>query len=68
MKSGSSALAFSSIRIAPGVVIVNSMLVSPPTARARAQSSRPSEFSARISAMTFSPLILAMTASFFIGP
>ena len=66
-KSGSAAVACRSMAMAPGVVMVSSMLVSPPAARARAQSSSPSEESARMRAMTFSALILARTASFFMG-
>jgi hypothetical protein len=40
--------------MALGVVMVSSMQVRPPAARARAQSSRLAELSARMSAMTFS--------------
>src|SRR5688572_7507078 len=66
-KSGRSAMTFSSMRIAPGVVIVSSMLVNPPAARALAQSRRPSGESARMSAMTFSALNFARMASFFMA-
>ena len=66
-KSGSSAETFSSTRIAPGVVMVSSMEVRPPSASAFAQSSRPSADSARIRAMTFSDLNFERMASFFMG-
>ena len=53
--------------VVAAVVIVSSMLVSPPAARAFAQSSNPSGLSARMRAITLSVLILWRTASFFMA-